>query len=477
MLKRGSSWYISLARIGTCPWAYLSIHHAYTTNFGTHIGTLHISMCSCQIDMSATHALTQVHGVSSARPHSLHDHMTRSQAGERDPASTLSIHQALCRNGLASRTDNEHRGTERAVQSGYGSEGRASVIDGCRWERLPPQPSLRQSSSSLSVLSFRTHAHQFPNTHQECVPDFGVARHVESPRGRPSSHVTHDTAYQDMLSHVTSPHDTSTRVAPSREVRTRDLSSQIDRSSIDPSHTNAPHLIPAHDTPDDHPTLHESDVEQDKTNFKSSGDTSPPPPAEYDDTQALILRLHTLLDEVLKVLRSYTSTLNPSTRRVQVLYAFYDRVYDLLHPPSPDLYSSKPLTSTSAMVQAGSSSTIAKRKGDGKRGLTACDVDILEREWWDSEVVAAWYGPSPKPHPHPISQAQAQDKAGHGPRTGTGTGIGTGTGKVGGQRRAPGLERIASRRAEGAYIGMSVDRKDREQAIKRDASFVGLYDE
>jgi hypothetical protein len=59
---------------------------------------------------------------------------------------------------------------------------------------------------------------------------------------------------------------------------------------------------------------------------------------------------------------------------------------------------------------------------------SAADVDSLEREWWSSEVVAAWYGPRP------------------------------GSRMVG--------ERIKGRRDS-----------ERDVALKRDASFVGLHDE
>jgi hypothetical protein len=72
----------------------------------------------------------------------------------------------------------------------------------------------------------------------------------------------------------------------------------------------------------------------------------------------LLTRLKILLDSVISILNSKSLPPNPRTHS---LHIFYHRLVDLLHSPSP---------------------------------LDEGVVDDLEREWWGSEIVAAWYGPT-----------------------------------------------------------------------------------
>jgi len=83
--------------------------------------------------------------------------------------------------------------------------------------------------------------------------------------------------------------------------------------------------------------------------------------------QDLIIRLETLLDSVISILRSPSP--NP---RIYSLHAFYDRIVDLLS------YASTSSTSSTA------GTTLA---------LNPEMVERLEMEWWNSEIVAAWFGP------------------------------------------------------------------------------------
>lgn len=327
----------------------------------------------------------------------------------------------------------DHSETHSPVQSEYASGDRGIRLD-YRRERLPPPrsptrpPAGLQSRSFSSVLSFHTHPHGRTQVQNNSTSGSNVGRSigVERSHGQSSSNV--------LSSHVHS------------------------RPTCSPQ----PHTSKVADT--------NRDTDGDLIRSPSNKDVSPTSPDMED--QILIRRLHTLLDEVQKVLRSYSSTLNPSARRVQVLYTFYDRVYNLIHPPSPDPYSSR--SRSRAGVQSSSISVgidqgkEGEGEGEGRRGrLTAGHVEQLESEWWESEVVAAWYGPiSPTPNrlrPHPHLSTPLMVTAGPGP---------------GLSRQVTGPEPTTSRRVDGTYTpGVVGDRKGREEAIKRDASFVGLYDE
>jgi hypothetical protein len=73
------------------------------------------------------------------------------------------------------------------------------------------------------------------------------------------------------------------------------------------------------------------------------------------------------LDSVISILKSPSP--NP---RIHSLHAFYDRIVDLLST-------------------TGSSSSI------DTHDVTELDpemVEVLEMEWWNSEIVAAWFGPT-----------------------------------------------------------------------------------
>jgi len=93
-----------------------------------------------------------------------------------------------------------------------------------------------------------------------------------------------------------------------------------------------------------------------------------PPLRPQPSIQDLIIRLETLLDSVISILRSPSP--NP---RIYSLHAFYDRIVDLLS------YASTSSTSSTA------GTTLA---------LNPEMVERLEMEWWNSEIVAAWFGPT-----------------------------------------------------------------------------------
>lgn len=150
--------------------------------------------------------------------------------------------------------------------------------------------------------------------------------------------------------------------------------------------------------------------------------------------QHLIHRLRILLDEIISVLRSYAATLNPSAPRVQSLHAFYDRVYDLLHPTSSDLFCVVDTDDSDSDSNSDSTGT-ERRRRSRRREVLASDVERLEREWWTSEVVAAWYGPS-RIHHTPVVAA-----------------------------------------GRNGAVGAEANARDREVVLRRDASYVGLYDE
>lgn len=321
-----------------------------------------------------------------------------------------------------------HSETHSPVQSEYASGDRGIRLE-YRCERLPPPPSTPSSpglqlNPSSSVISFHTHPHDPPHAQHNTSSGSNVD-HVQWPRGRKSA----DVASLHVHSHLASP---SQHSHPSIVV-------DIDRHGEDD-----------HGRP-----------------VSNDGISAPSP--ELED-QALIQRLHTILDEVHKVLRTYTSTLNPSARRVQVLYAFYDRVYDLIHPPSPDPYSSRSQPRSRAGIQ--SNFNADQKGGEGRGGgLSVSHVEELEREWWESEIVAAWYGPiSPTPNrPRPCPCPSTLPMVPVGPGPGPGSSLCS---------PRPGVEASTSRRVDGTYTpGVVGDRKGREEAIKRDASFVGLYDE
>jgi len=94
---------------------------------------------------------------------------------------------------------------------------------------------------------------------------------------------------------------------------------------------------------------------------------SRPPLRPRPSTQDLIIRLRTLLDSVISILKSPSP--NP---RIHSLHAFYDRIVDLLST-----------TSSSSSFNTHNVTT-----------LDAEMVEVLEMEWWNSEIVAAWFGPT-----------------------------------------------------------------------------------
>jgi hypothetical protein len=117
----------------------------------------------------------------------------------------------------------------------------------------------------------------------------------------------------------------------------------------------SPSLTPLHPPPPVPPT-------------KTSPNTQIRPPLQpRPSTQDLTLRLRTLLDSVISILKSPSP--NP---RIHSLHAFYDRIVDLL-------------SSTSSSSSINSHDT---------RSLDSEMVETLEMEWWNSEIVAAWFGPT-----------------------------------------------------------------------------------
>ena len=93
-----------------------------------------------------------------------------------------------------------------------------------------------------------------------------------------------------------------------------------------------------------------------------------PPLQPRPSTQDLIIRLRTLLDSVISILRSTSP--NP---RIHSLHAFYDRIVDLLSTTS----------SSSSSINTRAVATLDPEM-----------VEVLEMEWWNSEIVAAWFGPT-----------------------------------------------------------------------------------
>lgn len=185
---------------------------------------------------------------------------------------------------------------------------------------------------------------------------------------------------------------------------------------------------------------------------RSPRPTTPPPGTHAPPSptrEQLTHRLHVLLDEVVSVIRSYSAMLNPSARRVHALHSFYDRIYDLLHPPSPDLFAMD--------VDAEPSG------GTLGRGMTPSHVERLEREWWESEVVAAWYGPAPALN---AVRSSLPNRASFSVADGVAP------------SPSPGEEDRRGQVQPGeAGLNVKATTLGREDAINRDASYVGLYDE
>jgi len=93
-----------------------------------------------------------------------------------------------------------------------------------------------------------------------------------------------------------------------------------------------------------------------------------PPLQPRPSTQDLIIRLRTLLDSVISILRS-----SSPDSRIHSLHAFYDRIVDLLSTTS----------SSSSSMNTRAVATLHPEM-----------VEVLEMEWWNSEIVAAWFGPT-----------------------------------------------------------------------------------
>lgn len=174
-------------------------------------------------------------------------------------------------------------------------------------------------------------------------------------------------------------------------------------------------------------------------------DLSFAPTSSSSFSQALSPRekLEALTAQILQVLKAYANTPMHSLVYLAHLKDFYRKALDLDPNANPD-------DSAETICQAPSPSgafppgpspgkgrasfkldkTILPRRDSSGTVMepNAMEVDKLEREWWSSEIVAAWYGPRP------------------GSRT------------VGGRQKNKG-------------------ETERDVIVKRDASFVGLYDE
>jgi len=90
--------------------------------------------------------------------------------------------------------------------------------------------------------------------------------------------------------------------------------------------------------------------------FPPPAETARPPLHPRPSNQNLLTRLRTLLDSVISILNSL-----PPNPRTHSLHIFYHRLLDLLHS---NLHLKEEV------------------------------VECMEREWWGSEIVAAWYGPT-----------------------------------------------------------------------------------
>ncbi|ODN74095.1 hypothetical protein L202_07555 [Cryptococcus amylolentus CBS 6039] len=142
-----------------------------------------------------------------------------------------------------------------------------------------------------------------------------------------------------------------------------------------------------------------------------------------DDTPAQ--RLERLLSIITSVIASYAATPIPSPLHLTELTHFYQRAASLSPkishgdpaPPSPPgMPRSKSVVSLSFLTNPFNGSPPmprirndslppSKRRSSGKEsdvqrqgeseeeGPTERQVEQLEKEWWTSEIVAAWYGP------------------------------------------------------------------------------------
>ncbi|ODN93496.1 hypothetical protein L198_05361 [Cryptococcus wingfieldii CBS 7118] len=147
--------------------------------------------------------------------------------------------------------------------------------------------------------------------------------------------------------------------------------------------------------------------------------------SEKDDTPAQ--RLERLLNIITSVIASYAATPISSPLHLTELTHFYQRAASLSPkishedptPPSPPgMPRSKSVVSLSFLTNPFNGSPPmprirndslppSKRRSSGKKsdvqsqgeseeeGPTKRQVEQLEKEWWTSEIVAAWYGPGP----------------------------------------------------------------------------------
>nr|XP_031863012.1 uncharacterized protein CI109_001488 [Kwoniella shandongensis]KAA5530084.1 hypothetical protein CI109_001488 [Kwoniella shandongensis] len=192
-----------------------------------------------------------------------------------------------------------------------------------------------------------------------------------------------------------------------------------------------------------------------------------------------LARLDSLIQNMSTILRALSLQPSASPIYITSLHMFLQRASDL-HP------------SNSHFGSLGVSAPVDMPRCE--------DVDHLEKEWLESEVVAAWYGPrlqprsQPQSHPHVISaEATGTSETGQirtitrarsqTPRRMSGRGYGqkiSPTSKWSGSMLAHLPESASKEEVEDLTKTKSLIReeiKEREQRLRRDFSYVGLNDD
>ncbi|KAK8861496.1 hypothetical protein IAR55_002317 [Kwoniella newhampshirensis] len=131
-------------------------------------------------------------------------------------------------------------------------------------------------------------------------------------------------------------------------------------------------------------------------------------------------RLDHLIQTISTILRSYRAQPTASPIHITALQRFLKRASDL-HPSStpsvtltltdPELVSS--LGGDRSSEQYNNPDGSGGAEGGRRKSPTVSDVETLEKDWWESEVFAAWYGPRPRPRPKPGSGLGARTSSGH----------------------------------------------------------------
>ncbi|WVQ78720.1 hypothetical protein IAT38_000807 [Cryptococcus sp. DSM 104549] len=251
--------------------------------------------------------------------------------------------------------------------------------------------------------------------------------------------------------------------------------------------------------------------------------TLPSPPTSLSPTT----RLLNLLATISSLLAAYSALPSASPIYIASLEMFHSRAASILPPsealefntPSPSPSPTRTTTTTTATKRT--RNPLSPPDTQDRSPPKAEQVESLEREWWQSEVVAAWYGPRPRPGPVVVAsspgtggrgKALLPDRGGLG---GMGNGGLGGMGGLGKQlarqgsgavlpqphpqpldqpqygqaqkhhppsrRGSPALGEQRATRASTVGGGTAATMKERYESepavIRRDSSYVGLHDE